>query len=207
MYQFFFKPFLDYLIAILALLILSPLLVLITLINWAMYGGSVFFIHPRPGKNEQIIKVIKFKTMSNDVDQYGKLLPNDKRITAIGAFLRKYSLDELPQLLNILKGDLSLIGPRPLEIRYLNYYTIDQKRRHSIKPGITGWAQVNGRNNLSWEDKFLFDVWYIENISFKLDLKIIIMSIRKVLKHEGVNYNENNTVIPFDTYLRNKKKG
>ena len=148
---------------------------------------NVFFFQSRPGKNERVFQIIKFKTMTDEKDQNGNLLPDEKRLTKMGKFVRKTSLDELPQLFNVLKGDMSFIGPRPLLVSYLTLYNDEQKKRHHIKPGITGWAQVNGRNAITWEQKFIFDVFYVNNISFTLDLKIFLLTIKKVLKSEGIN--------------------
>jgi lipopolysaccharide/colanic/teichoic acid biosynthesis glycosyltransferase len=168
--------------------------------------GDVFFIHERPGLRELPVKIIKFKTMNEKRGADGKLLPNIQRITAVGSFLRKTSLDEIPQLINVLKGEISIIGPRPLEMRYLPYYNAGQHKRHLIKPGITGWAQVNGRNAISWDEKFQLDVWYVENLSFWIDLKIIGMTFLKLLKHQGINADINHTVLPFDQYINEKNQ-
>jgi lipopolysaccharide/colanic/teichoic acid biosynthesis glycosyltransferase len=149
--------------------------------------GNAFFFQTRPGKNEKLFKVIKFKTMNDRKDKAGNLLPDEKRLTVAGKIIRKTSLDEIPQLINIIKGDMSLIGPRPLLVDYLPLYNEIQKRRHEVKPGITGWAQVNGRNAISWEQKFAYDIWYVDNISFLLDVKIFFMTIRKVFTLEGIN--------------------
>jgi lipopolysaccharide/colanic/teichoic acid biosynthesis glycosyltransferase len=167
---------------------------------------TVFFVHQRPGKNGRPFNLIKFKSMNEKRDASGNLLPNMQRITPLGSFLRKTSLDEIPQFINVIKGDISFIGPRPLEMRYLPYYSTEQNRRHNVKPGITGWAQVNGRNSLNWEEKFRLDVWYVDNLSFKLDLKIFFLTIKRVLVRDGINADTNNTVEPFDIYLQNKHK-
>lgn len=150
-------------------------------------NGKPFFIQPRPGKNEKIFKLIKFKTMNDKRDKLGYLLPDEKRLTVVGKFVRKTSLDEIPQLINVIKGDMSLVGPRPLLVEYLPLYNEEQKRRHEVKPGITGWAQVNGRNAISWEEKFKYDVWYVDHLSFILDLKILLLTIKKVFKREGIS--------------------
>ena len=165
MYKNFFKPTLDFLVAFIGLLVLSPIFLLVMLGLTIANNGKPFFFQKRPGKNEKIFSIIKFKTMNDKKDDHGELLPMGQRITKIGGFIRKTSLDELPQLINVLKGDMSLIGPRPLLIEYLPMYTTRQKKRHLIKPGITGWAQVNGRNLVSWKEKFEMDVWYVENFS------------------------------------------
>ena len=156
--------------------------------------GKAFFFQKRPGKNERIFEIIKFKTMNDNVDSMGNLLPAQERLTKTGIFIRKYSLDEIPQLLNVIKGDMSLIGPRPLLIEYLSLYNKEQRKRHIIKPGITGWAQVNGRNAISWEQKFEYDVWYVNHLSFILDLKIIFLTVYKVFKMDGI-YNVDNDIV------------
>ncbi|SHF91649.1 Sugar transferase involved in LPS biosynthesis (colanic, teichoic acid) [Salegentibacter echinorum] len=187
MYRQFFKRFLDFFVAFMALLVLSPLLIPITLLLALANSGKPFFFQKRPGKNERIFKIIKFKTMTDERDSKGELLPDEKRLTAVGSFVRKTSIDELPQLINVIKGDMSLIGPRPLLPQYLSLYSERQKKRHCVRPGITGWAQVNGRNAISWTKKFEYDVWYVENLSFSLDVKIIFKTIKKVLISEGIN--------------------
>lgn len=159
--------------------------------------GKPFFFQMRPGKNEHIFKVVKFKTMTDKKDVQGNLLPDNKRITKVGAFIRKTSLDEIPQLINVLKGDMSIVGPRPLLVRYIDLYSNFQKRRHEVKPGITGWAQVNGRNSLSWEEKFKLDVYYVDNISLFFDMKIIFKSFSKVFKSEGINQSDKRPMQPF----------
>ena len=187
MYRHFIKPVLDFFIAFTALLVLSPLLIPITLLLALANDGKPFFFQKRPGRNEKIFNIIKFKTMTDERDPDGNLLPDADRLTGIGKFVRKTSIDEIPQLLNVLKGDMSIIGPRPLLPQYLSLYTERQQRRHEVKPGITGWAQVNGRNAISWTKKFEYDVWYVENQSFGLDLKILFKTIKKVLISEGIN--------------------
>ena len=187
MYRSFFKPLLDFLIAFTGFIILLPLFLLVWLILLIANNGKAFFIQLRPGKNKKLFKVIKFKTMNDRKDKKGNLLPDEKRLTSIGAFVRKTSLDEIPQLLNVIKGDMSLIGPRPLLVEYLPLYDEVQKRRHEVKPGITGWAQVNGRNTISWEKKFEYDVWYVDHLSFLLDFKIFFLTIKKVFKSEGIS--------------------
>lgn len=191
MYSHFFKRFLDFLLSFFALLCLLPVfLALICLLHFANKGAGVFFTQERPGKNAKIFKIIKFKSMTDERDADGKLLPNEQRITKVGNFLRKTSLDELPQLINVLIGDMSLIGPRPLMVRYLELYTPEQARRHEVRPGITGWAQVNGRNTISWTKKFEYDVYYVDHLSFAMDIKIILHTIHKVLKHSDIDANE-----------------
>lgn len=191
MYRNFGKRALDILAAFFGLVLLSPLFFVILILLLFANNWKPFFFQSRPGKNGEIFKIIKFKTMNDKKDTKGELLNFEKRVTKIGTFLRKVSLDEIPQLLNVLIGDMSLIGPRPLLIEYLPLYSQTQKRRHEVKPGVTGWAQVNGRNTISWEKKFELDVWYIDNISFMIDLKIILLTIKKVIIREGVNSQEN----------------
>lgn len=192
MYQHLFKRLIDFTVALTALICLSPiLLILIIWLHFANKGAGVFFTQERPGKNAKIFRVIKFKSMTDERDADGKLLPNEQRITKVGKILRKTSLDELPQLINVLVGDMSLIGPRPLMVRYLQLYTPEQARRHEVRPGITGWAQVNGRNTISWTKKFEYDVYYVDHLSFALDIRIFFMTIYKVLKHNDINSNEN----------------
>jgi len=187
MYRSFFKSLFDLLIAFVGFVILLPIFLIVCLILVVANRGKVFFLQPRPGLNEKIFKVIKFKTMNDKKHKNGNLLPDAQRLTAVGKFIRKTSLDEIPQLLNVIKGDMSLIGPRPLLVEYLPLYNPTQKRRHEVNPGITGWAQVNGRNAISWEQKFDYDVWYVDHISFLLDLKIFLLTIRKVFISEGIN--------------------
>ncbi|UMB55457.1 sugar transferase [Lutibacter sp. A64] len=187
MYKAYFKRILDTILAFIGLLVLSPILVIIILLLALANKGKPFFFQVRPGLNEQLFKIIKFKTMTDKKDKAGNLLSDKERLTKIGSFVRKTSLDELPQLINVLKGDMSLIGPRPLLPEYLPLYSNEQKKRHHVKPGITGWAQVNGRNAISWQQKFEYDVWYVRHLSFKLDVKIVIKTIKKVVKSEGVN--------------------
>ena len=187
MYKHFLKNLLDFFIAFTALLVLSPLLIPITVLLALANNGKPFFFQKRPGKNGRIFSIIKFKTMTDEKDENGDLLPDEKRLTAVGKFVRKTSIDEIPQLINVLKGNMSLIGPRPLLPQYLSLYSERQRKRHDVKPGITGWAQVNGRNAISWTKKFEYDVWYVENLSFGLDVKIIIKTIKKVVISEGIN--------------------
>lgn len=187
MYLSVIKPTLDFLISLLALVMLSPLFLLITLLLTIANSGRPFFTQTRPGKNARLFKVIKFKTMNDKCDKNGKLLPDAQRLTRIGKIIRKTSMDEIPQLINVLKGDMSLIGPRPLLMEYLPLYNKEQARRHELRPGITGWAQVNGRNALSWEQKFEYDVYYVDNCSFALDLKVLIKTAEKVFISEGIS--------------------
>lgn len=186
MYALFFKRVFDFCFAFMAMLLLGWLLIIVYIwLHFANKGAGALFFQERPGKGEKIFKIYKFKSMTDERDEAGNLLPDRERLTAVGKFIRATSIDELPQLFNILKGDMSLIGPRPLLIRYLPYYTEREKLRHSVRPGLTGWAQVNGRNQVSWDDKLEFDAYYAENVSLLLDLKIFFLSIYKVLKREG----------------------
>ena len=186
MYKKIIKRFLDFIIALIGLVLILPLFVLVIFALFFANHGKPFFFQTRPGKNGRLFKIIKFKTMNDKKNSEGNLLSDEYRLTKIGAFVRKTSLDEIPQLLNVLKGDMSLIGPRPLLPEYLPLYNESQIRRHEVKPGITGWAQVNGRNAISWEQKFEYDVWYVKNISFVLDCKIVFLTIKKVIKREGI---------------------
>lgn len=188
MYKHFFKRFFDFWIALIALIILSPILLVVTIwLHFANKGAGAFFFQERPGKNAKIFKVIKFKSMTDERDAEGKLLPDAQRLTKIGKFVRSTSIDELPQLINVLKGDMALIGPRPLLVQYLPLYSPEQARRHEVRPGITGWAQCNGRNAISWTKKFELDVWYVDHISLKTDLKVIFTTIKKVLQRADIN--------------------
>lgn len=197
MYKSFFKRILDFTVSFIAIIVFSPIFMLVALLLLLNNKGSVFFFQKRPGKNEKIFKVIKFKTMTDKKDKNGNLLSDADRLTKLGKFVRKTSLDELPQLINVLKGDMSIIGPRPLLPEYLPLYNDNQKKRHLVKPGITGWAQVNGRNAISWTKKFEYDVWYVENMGFILDLKIIALTVLKVLKSEGINAKNTVTTTKF----------
>jgi undecaprenyl phosphate N,N'-diacetylbacillosamine 1-phosphate transferase len=187
MYRHFFKRVIDLLLSTLAFVVLLPVFIVLTIVLFFANQGKPFFFQLRPGRNERIFRVIKFKTMNDRRDKQGALLPDELRLTSFGKFVRKTSLDELPQLLNVIKGDMSLIGPRPLLVDYLSLYNEKQKRRHLVRPGITGWAQVNGRNAISWKQKFEYDVWYVDNLSFKLDIQIIIKTLVKIVKSEGIN--------------------
>ena len=197
MYKSFFKRILDIIVALIALIISFPITIIIAILLAVANSGKPFFFQNRPGKNEKIFKLIKFKTMNDRKDKSGELLPDHVRLTKIGAFVRKTSLDELPQLINVLKGDMSLIGPRPLLIEYLPLYSTEQKKRHNIRPGITGWAQVNGRNAIEWNKKFELDVWYVNNLSFMTDVKIIWLTIAKVIKSEGISSQTSVTMEKF----------
>lgn len=187
MYKDFIKRIIDFWAALLGFLFLSPIFLVVMIGLSIANRGKPFFFQKRPGKNEKIFKIIKFKTMNDKKDLEGNLLSDAERLTAMGSFVRKTSLDEIPQLLNVIKGDMSLIGPRPLLVQYLPLYDEEQKKRHRVRPGITGWAQVNGRNAISWEKKFEFDVWYVENLSFLLDVKIIFQTLKKVFIREGIS--------------------
>lgn len=197
MYTHFIKRILDFLLALLVLIMLSPfILILFILLLFANQGSPLFF-QDRPGKNSRIFRLLKFKTMNDRKDAAGKLLPDKDRLTPIGRFIRSTSMDELPQLINVLKGDMSLIGPRPLLIKYLPLYNERQARRHEVRPGITGWTQVNGRNSLSWEQKFELDIYYVDNISFALDMKILRLTVQKVFKREGISQDGQATMQAF----------
>ncbi len=187
LYSNIIKPLFDSLVALVALLLLSPLFIFLTIFLYWANDGKPFFRQPRPGKNGRVFRVVKFKTMNDKRGSDGQLLPDEARLTPVGKFVRKTSLDEIPQLLNVLKGDMSLVGPRPLLVEYLPLYNEEQRKRHDVRPGITGWAQVNGRNAISWREKFAYDVWYVDNISLLLDLKILWMTVLKVIQSEGVN--------------------
>ncbi|WP_149277088.1 sugar transferase [Pareuzebyella sediminis] len=197
MYRHFFKRFLDFFAALALLIMASPILIFIIPFLAISNRGKVFFIQERPGKEEKIFKIMKFKTMNDKKDADGNLLPDEYRITKVGHLIRQSSLDEIPQLVNVLKGDMSLIGPRPLLISYLPLYSQKQQRRHLIRPGITGWAQVNGRNAISWQQKFDYDVWYVENLSFLVDTKILWLTIKKVIKRDGISSDTSATMEAF----------
>ena len=192
MYKNFFKRVIDFTISLVATICLSPILLVLTIwLHFANKGAGAFFFQERPGRGGKIFKIIKFKTMTDERDEKGELLPNDKRITKIGSVLRNTSVDELPQLFNVLKGDMAIIGPRPLMPRYLKLYSPEQARRHEVRPGITGWAQVNGRNAITWTEKFKLDVWYVDHCSFFLDCKIIYKTVVSVLKRKDIEYDGN----------------
>jgi lipopolysaccharide/colanic/teichoic acid biosynthesis glycosyltransferase len=198
MYKSFFKNIIDFLISFWGIIILSPIFLCITVLLFIANEGKPFFLQLRPGKNHFFFKIIKFKTMNDKKDINGDLLIDEKRLTKIGKFVRKTSLDEIPQLFNVLKGDMSIIGPRPLLPEYLPFYTKNQNKRHQVKPGITGWAQVNGRNTISWEQKFEYDVFYVENLSFKLDAKIILMTLKKIISSKEISADGHATMPRFD---------
>ena len=188
MYKNFFKRLFDFTIALIALICLSPIILVVTIwLHFANKGAGVFFTQERPGKNAKVFRVIKFKTMTDERDADGNLLPDEQRLTKIGRFVRSTSIDELPQLINVLKGDMALIGPRPLLVKYLPLYSKEQARRHEVRPGITGWAQCHGRNAISWTKKFELDVWYVDNVSLWTDMKVVLMTIKKVLVRDGIS--------------------
>ncbi|MCW9706776.1 sugar transferase [Aliifodinibius sp. 1BSP15-2V2] len=197
MYRSYGKRIFDVIISVLLLTAFSPLLVVISILLFIQNKGDIFFYQRRPGFKEQPFEIIKFKTMTDRRDEQGNLLPDMQRITKVGSWIRKLSLDELPQLINVLNGDMSLIGPRPLLFEYIPYYNEQQRKRHEVKPGITGWAQVNGRNSIDWKKKFELDCFYIEHLSFSLDMKIIVLTVVKILKREGINQSENQPMQPF----------
>lgn len=200
MYKNYIKRFLDFAIALIGLIVLVPIFVAVTISLFVANSGKPFFFQSRPGLNEKIFKIIKFKSMNDKTGANGKLLPDADRLTAVGAFVRKTSLDEIPQLINVLKGDMSLIGPRPLRTYYIPLYNEAQRTRHSMRPGITGWAQVNGRNAISWTKKFELDVYYINHTSFTLDVKIFLLTIKKVFVKEGITQQGQATVERFNGF-------
>lgn len=197
MYRVFVKRVFDFILALTGLLIISPVFIVFFIALAIANEGKPFFFQKRPGKNGKIFTIIKFKTMNDKTDSEGNLLPDAERLTAVGSFVRKTSIDEIPQLINVLKGDMGLIGPRPLLVQYLPLYNDHQARRHEVRPGITGWAQINGRNAISWEEKFNLDVWYVDHVSFILDLKIIFLTIKKVFIKEGISADGQVTIEPF----------
>lgn len=197
MYKSFFKRLIDIIGAAVAVLLLFPVISLVTLFLYISNKGYPFFFQQRPGKNARIFKLVKFKTMTDERDANGKLLPDAQRLTRTGRFVRSTSLDELPQLFNVLKGDMSLIGPRPLLVKYLDRYTPEQARRHEVRPGITGWAQINGRNAISWEKRFEYDIYYVDHCSLLLDVKILLLTIKKVIVREGISSESSATMEEF----------
>ena len=199
MYKHFFKRFLDFWLSLIVLIIISPVLLLVTVwLHFANRGAGALFFQERPGKDGRIFKVIKFKTMTDERDADGNLLPDEVRLTKVGRFVRSTSIDELPQLINVLKGDMALIGPRPLLVQYLPLYSKEQMRRHEVRPGISGWAQCHGRNQISWTEKFKLDVWYVDHLSFITDLQVIMITIKKVLFREDINSDNDATMEDFD---------
>lgn len=197
MYKLFFKRFFDFILSLIAIIMLSPVYLIVIVLVRIKLGSPIFFTQKRPGKDEKIFKMYKFRTMTNEVDENGNLLPDDKRLTKFGKLLRSTSLDELPELFNILKGDMSIVGPRPLLVRYLPLYNEYQKHRHDARPGFTGWAQCNGRNSISWEEKFDLDVYYVNHITFLLDVKIIFKTVKTVLCREGISSEASVTMEEF----------
>lgn len=199
MYKHFFKRLIDFCISLMALLCVSPVLVIVTLwLHFANKGAGAFFLQERPGKGGKLFRVIKYKTMTDERDEQGQLLPDEKRLTGVGRFVRSTSIDEFPQLFNVLKGDMALIGPRPLLPQYLLLYSKEQARRHEVRPGISGWAQCHGRNAISWQQKFEYDVWYVDHLSFITDLKVIWLTIKSVLKRDGISDEGHATKEPFN---------
>lgn len=199
MYKHFFKRFFDFWISLIALICISPILLVITIwLHFANKGAGTFFFQERPGKDGKIFKVIKYKTMTDERDAEGNLLPDEERLTKVGRFVRSTSIDELPQLVNVLKGDMALIGPRPLLIQYLPLYSPEQARRHEVRPGISGWAQCHGRNTITWAEKFKLDVWYVDHCTLWTDIKVIFITIKKVLKREDINNAATATMYPFN---------
>lgn len=206
MYRNYIKRLLDFSIVLVALLVIWPVLLCITIwLHFANKGAGAFFTQERPGKDGKIFKVIKFKTMTDERDAEGNLLPDADRLTRVGRFVRSTSIDELPQLINVLKGDMSLIGPRPLLVKYLSYYSEREQLRHSVRPGITGWAQVHGRNHVLWEERFEYDAYYVENLTFATDLKILFMTVYNVLKRKDIEVAPN--LLDFDEYRRQQQAG
>lgn len=199
MYKHFFKRFFDFWIALIALICISPILIVVTIwLHFANKGAGAFFTQERPGKDAKIFKVVKFKTMTDERDENGELLPDEDRLTKVGKFVRSTSIDELPQLYNVLKGDMALIGPRPLLVQYLPLYSAEQARRHEVRPGISGWAQCHGRNNISWTEKFKLDVWYVDHVSLMTDLKVIWITVMKVLKRADISQEGQATMEAFN---------
>ena len=198
-YKYFFKRVIDFIAVFCVLSVIWPILGIITIwLFFANKGAGIFFVQERPGKNGKIFKVIKFKSMTDERDKDGKLLPDEKRLTRVGRVVRSLSIDELPQLINVLKGDMAFVGPRPLLPKYLPLYSKEQFRRHEVRPGITGWAQINGRNNISWTKKFEYDIWYVDHLSLGLDLKILLLTVKKVFVREGISKEGEATTVPFD---------
>ena len=199
MYKDFFKRIFDFIIALFALICLSPLLLVVAIwLHFANKGAGAFFFQERPGKNAKLFKIVKFKTMTDERDSKGNLLPDAQRLTKVGKFVRSTSIDELPQLFNVLKGDMALIGPRPLLVQYLPLYSPEQARRHEVRPGITGWAQCHGRNAISWTEKFKLDVWYVDHCTLSTDIKVILTTIKKVVARDGISHEGSVTMEEFN---------
>ena len=199
------KRFFDIAVSLVSITVLSPIFLIVSFLIYRSMGRPLLFRQFRPGLNGRPFRIYKFRTMSDDRDEAGNLLPDDQRLTKLGRLLRITSLDELPELINVLKGDMNIVGPRPLRVKYLERYTPEQARRHKVKPGLTGWAQVNGRNALSWEEKFKLDVWYVDNQSFRLDIKIIFLTVIKVFKREGISAQGEATMPEFNPQIRLRK--
>lgn len=204
MYAHFFKRLLDFLLSLLGILILSPVLLVLTLLGAVKMKGNPFFTQERPGKNEKIFKLIKFRTMTNEKDKDGNLLPDEVRLNGYGKFLRSTSLDELPELFNILLGQMAIVGPRPLLVKYLPWYTQEQRHRHDVRPGLTGYAQAHGRNAVSWDEKFEMDVWYVNHLTLKTDVKILFATVGAVLRREGISSETSATMESFEDYCKSK---
>jgi len=198
------KRAIDILLSVLICIVFAPVFLLVSILVRVKLGSPVFFKQKRPGQHGAIFEMIKFRSMTNECDDEGRLLPNEKRMRPFGRLLRSTSLDELPEIINVIKGEMSLVGPRPLLVEYLPYYTENQNRRHEVKPGITGWAQINGRNALSWDEKLALDIWYVDNQSFFLDMKILLLTLLKVIKREGITPNSKEFTIRFDEYMKQK---
>jgi len=199
MYKHFFKRFFDFWISLIALIFISPILLVVAIwLHFANKGAGAFFLQDRPGKDGKIFKVIKFKTMTDERDAEGNLLPDEARLTKVGRFVRSTSIDELPQLINVLKGDMALIGPRPLLVQYLPLYSPEQMRRHEVRPGISGWAQCHGRNAIKWTQKFEYDVWYVDHLTMVTDMKVIVLTLLEVLQRNGINEEGSATIEPFN---------
>lgn len=206
MYRIIFKLLIDYILSLLGFFVISPIFLIVTVSLFIANKGEVFFVQQRPGKNGKIFRIVKFKTMNEKRGPDGNLLSDAERLTHIGRFVRKASLDEIPQLINVLKGDMSLVGPRPLLVEYMPLYSKEQARRHEVRPGITGWAQVNGRNAISWQQKFEYDVWYVDHVSFLLDLKIFMKTFQKVFLQEGISADGHVTMPTFIEFINTKSQ-
>ena len=202
MYAKYFKRLIDFMLSLLALIVLSPILLLLTIIGALKMKGNPFFTQARPGKNEKVFKLIKFRTMTNEKDTSGNLLPDEVRLNRYGMFLRATSLDELPEMINIVKGDMALVGPRPLLVKYLPWYTEEQRHRHDVRPGLTGYAQAHGRNTVNWDDKFRMDLEYVKHITFMGDVRIVLATIQSVIKHEGISSETSATMEDFTDYCK-----
>lgn len=202
MYGMFFKRLIDFLLSLIAIIVLSPVLLILTIVGAVKMKGNPFFTQERPGWHEKVFKLIKFRTMTNEKDADGEFLPDEKRLIPYGKFLRSTSLDELPELFNILKGDMAIVGPRPLLVKYLPWYTEEQRKRHNVRPGLTGYAQAHGRNAVSWDEKLAMDIWYTEHVSFRTDIGIIFATVKSVLKREGISSETSATMEDFRDYCK-----